>query len=81
MNKNIKKYRANDFWNRLLENDLNKLFLLGLGELDKKSVFKKFVEVVNLETSTQCNRHCNYCPLSSDDRGGGTKSDVTFNNG
>jgi len=52
MNKNIKKYRANDFWNRLLENDLNKLFLLGLGELDKKSVFKKFVEVVNLETST-----------------------------
>lgn len=25
MNKNIKKYRANDFWNRLLENDLNKL--------------------------------------------------------
>lgn len=69
MNKNIKNYRANDFWNRLLSRNLNKLFLRELNELEKKIVFKEFVEVINLETSTQCNRHCVYCPLSIYDRG------------
>ncbi len=66
----MKKHRANDFWNRLLEKDLSALFIAPLSAIDKKIVFKKNVEVVNLELSTQCNRHCGYCPLSNDSRGG-----------
>lgn len=30
----------------------------------RKSLFKKFVCIVNLETSTYCNRKCPYCPVS-----------------
>jgi len=70
MIKSIKKYKAVDFWTRLLENDLSSIFSIDLSETNKKSIFKKFVEVVNLETSTYCNRHCGYCPLSNDNRGG-----------
>ena len=66
----MKKYRANDFWDRLLKKDASSLFSNLLSDADQRSVFKEYVEVVNLELSTQCNRHCGYCPLSNDDRGG-----------
>ncbi len=69
----MKKYRANDFWDRLLQQDLSVFFSNPLSIIDKKIVFKKYVEVVNMELSTQCNRHCGYCPLSNDSRGGITE--------
>ena len=34
----------------------------------KKAIFKNNIEVVNLETSYQCNRKCDYCPVVSSDR-------------
>lgn len=66
----MKMYRANDFWERSLnKKDLYNLFSSKLSQEDKMNLFKEFVEVVNLETTTQCNRHCSYCPLAKDDRG------------
>lgn len=34
---------------------------------EQKALFKKFVCIVNLETSTYCNRKCEYCPVSLND--------------
>ena len=39
-----------------------------LCEKDKKAIFKTAVEIVNLETSYQCNRKCDYCPVSNSTR-------------
>lgn len=39
-----------------------------LKELDKKVLFKRHVEVINLELSYECNRKCDYCPVSFSDR-------------
>lgn len=65
----MKNYYANDFWDKLLNKDLSKLFSSTLNQIEQKSIFKEFVEVINLETSTKCNRQCGYCPLSYDNRG------------
>ena len=34
----------------------------------KKQLFKQFVCIVNIETSSYCNRSCTYCPVSTFDR-------------
>ena len=39
-----------------------------LGEKDRKALFKAAVEIINLETSYQCNRKCDYCPVSNSTR-------------
>ena len=36
--------------------------------IDKKVLFKRHVEVVNLELSYECNRKCDYYPVSFSDR-------------
>ncbi|MAZ26204.1 MAG: hypothetical protein CL868_03885 [Cytophagaceae bacterium] len=36
--------------------------------IDKKVLFKRHVEVINLELSYECNRKCDYCPVSFSDR-------------
>src|SRR6185503_14926897 len=33
-------------------------------ERDMKTAFKQAVNKIEIETSTQCNRHCTYCPNS-----------------
>lgn len=39
-----------------------------LDEKDQKALFKAAVEIINLETSYQCNRKCDYCPVSNSTR-------------
>jgi len=39
-----------------------------IGDKDKKALFKVAVEIINLETSYQCNRKCDYCPVSNSTR-------------
>lgn len=58
------------FFERLtFNNDLNTLLLLGkdcqkIPTDHKKLLFKQYVEIINLELSSFCNRKCNYCPVS-----------------
>lgn len=40
----------------------------GLDPIKKKSLFKRNVEIVNLELSYLCNRKCDYCPVMSSSR-------------
>ena len=61
--------RAKDYWDRLLSKNISNLFTTKLSLHEKMNIFKNFVEMVNIETSTKCNRHCNYCPLSINSRG------------
>lgn len=39
-----------------------------IGDKDRKALFKVAVEIINLETSYQCNRKCDYCPVASSTR-------------
>jgi MoaA/NifB/PqqE/SkfB family radical SAM enzyme len=67
----MSKKRAKDYWDRFLSNDVDLLIDFFNKELsleEKKKYFKEFVEVVNIETSSACNRTCNYCPVSIIDR-------------
>ncbi len=53
--------------------DENILLLLGhqngfLHETTKKALFKRNVEIINLELSYLCNRKCDYCPVSNSSR-------------
>lgn len=48
--------------------------LVNLGGLSRaKALFKANVSIVNLETSYQCNRKCDYCPVSTSDRSSSQK--------
>jgi len=40
----------------------------GSDDLIKKSLFKRNVEIVNLELSYKCNRKCDYCPVKDSSR-------------
>lgn len=69
-----KKYKSVDFWKRFIKKDFDKLTKLFAGfdylsEEEKKVLFKEFVEVINIETSSYCNRACIYCPLHYYNRG------------
>jgi MoaA/NifB/PqqE/SkfB family radical SAM enzyme len=51
----------------------NILLLLGqqkdlVNETAKRALFKRNVEIINLELSYSCNRKCDYCPVSSSSR-------------
>jgi MoaA/NifB/PqqE/SkfB family radical SAM enzyme len=50
-------------------NDNIRHLLIGTKDLLKaKALFKNNVEIINLETSYQCNRKCDYCPVADSDR-------------
>jgi radical SAM protein with 4Fe4S-binding SPASM domain len=56
-------------------------FNSNLNEYEKKVAFLSGVRMVELETSSQCNRRCHYCPNSKYDRISGNTyiSDAVFN--
>jgi len=39
-----------------------------IDDKDKKALFKAAVEIINIETSYQCNRKCDYCPVANSTR-------------
>lgn len=66
----LRKERGLDlkhFWRRLLSEkpkDIASLFNgYALDDESKKTLFKKYVQIINIETSTYCNRKCSYCPV------------------
>ena len=57
------------YWQRkLLQNskyfDLRLIRHKKISEKESEELFKKYVEIISLETSAYCNRVCNYCPVS-----------------
>ncbi len=61
-------FHKKDYWKRKLNSDFDYELLTGVtdGEIDKAiNVFEKNVDTVNLETSSYCNRKCDYCPVST----------------
>jgi MoaA/NifB/PqqE/SkfB family radical SAM enzyme len=63
-----------NYFNQITTNNSDnlKLLLTSNGErvddLNKMILFKKHVEIVNIELTYKCNRKCDYCPVSSSDR-------------
>ena len=63
----ISKSRGIEFWKYLLsarKADLEKLFSKNLSEKDKIEFCSKILSIINIETSSKCNRKCDYCPDS-----------------
>ena len=59
------KYHRKDYWKRKLNNKFDNELLIGKNSLVKaKKIFKNNVDIVNIETSSYCNRKCGYCPVS-----------------
>lgn len=61
----LNKTPGDKYWQRLLElpEEDAQLAFQKLSDTDKKKLaFKKFVCIVGIETSTFCNRRCDYCP-------------------
>ena len=61
--------RKSEFWSYYLDQDDNYRILEMGGVLsleEKKYLFRKYVDVVNIETSSYCNRKCKYCPVSKE---------------
>ena len=57
------------YWQRkLIDNpknfSINMIKDQNLTQEESKNLFKKYVEIINLETSAYCNRVCPYCPVS-----------------
>jgi len=48
-------------------------FAEGLTEAQKRLAFESGVRAVDIETSSQCNRRCHYCPNSTNDRLSGNR--------
>ncbi len=73
MTLSLNKTRGIDYWDKFFElkNIPAELFSFNekINAEQKKQLFEQFVCIVNLETSTLCNRKCDYCPLSIYDRG------------
>ena len=67
----LNKISTRHYWEHFLlvpDNLINPLFYpIDIAPDEKKSLFKKFVCIVNIETSTYCNRKCSYCPVSLDE--------------
>ena len=68
----LNKIPGHDYWDHFfMESDQDIIALLSddlLSEDKVKFIFKKFVCIINIETSTYCNRKCTYCPNSIYDR-------------
>ena len=69
---NYIKYNKNYWQRKLIDNpknfSINLIKNSNLTREESKSLFKKNVEIINLETSAYCNRVCPYCPVSIYDR-------------
>jgi radical SAM protein with 4Fe4S-binding SPASM domain len=67
----LNKISTRHYWEHFLlvpDNLLKPLFYpRNIATDEQKSLFKKFVCIVNIETSTYCNRKCSYCPVSLND--------------
>lgn len=64
------KKSVEPYWQRLF-NDFEPLLITTelINDIEtQKLLFKKYVELINIETSSYCNRACVYCPDSSFDR-------------
>ncbi len=71
-NKDLNKINKNEYWKFFLQEDniSSDLFYYNknITKDEAKALFKKYVCVVDIETSTVCNRKCDYCPLSIHER-------------
>ncbi|MDM8563182.1 SPASM domain-containing protein [Candidatus Marithioploca araucensis] len=67
----LNKISTRYYWEHFLlvpDNLLKPLFYPIALDIDEQSaLFNKFVCIVNIETSSYCNRKCSYCPVSLDD--------------
>ena len=65
---NYIKYNKNYWQRKLIDNPknfgINLIKSNILTREESKNLFKKYVEIINLETSAYCNRVCPYCPVS-----------------
>ncbi len=61
-------FKLSDYWDYFFENDYMDLFKNDLSQKRMCELFNIFVLNINIETSSFCNRKCNYCPLSYIDR-------------
>jgi len=65
---NYIKYKKNYWQRKLIDNpknfNINLIKNNKLTQKESKNLFKKYVEIINLETSAYCNRVCPYCPVS-----------------
>lgn len=67
-----KKYKFNKhhYWKRKLNNyegekfDIQLLAPNNKNIIQSKKLFKKNIDIINIETSSYCNRKCSYCPVS-----------------
>ena len=56
--------RQKEFWKYYLaEAEAWKLLSYNIDPKERVNLFKKFVFVINIETSSYCNRKCDYCPV------------------
>jgi radical SAM protein with 4Fe4S-binding SPASM domain len=54
-----------NFWDYYLtQEDANNLLQYHVPKEKRKYLFNKYVTVINLETSSYCNRKCDYCPVA-----------------
>jgi len=67
----LNKISTRYYWEHFLlvpDNLLKSLFYpTNMATDEQSALFKKFVCIVNLETSKYCNRKCSYCPVSLND--------------
>ena len=70
MKAQLNKIPASHYWeNFLTSNNTEQLFNSNqIGDIGYDDLFHKFVCIVNIETSTFCNKKCTYCPISTFDR-------------
>lgn len=65
----LNKTKGTEYWESFLKDEkLNPDLFFKRDSITKeeaKELFKKYVCIVNMETSTLCNRKCDYCPLSN----------------
>ena len=69
-NVHLNKISTRHYWGHFLAQKIipSALFCIEpIGLKEKMSLFKEYVCIVNIETSTYCNRVCAYCPVSLSD--------------
>lgn len=64
----LNKTPSKEYWSKLLSNADDIECLFKRENHSPAKLFEKFVCIVNIETSSFCNRACGYCPLSTFDR-------------
>lgn len=64
------KFNKHHYWKRKLGNHKNEKFDTQLlaptnkNIIQSKKLFKENIDIINIETSSYCNRKCSYCPVS-----------------